>query len=54
MIDWSKQPVTRRTFAISLLIAPIACLGCGGNAAVVTEGGDKRRQKLRTSRRGGS
>ncbi|MGP0069026.1 MAG: hypothetical protein ACLQGP_36175 [Isosphaeraceae bacterium] len=44
MIRWPMRPVNRRSFALSLLIAPMACLGCGGDA-VVTESGGKRRQK---------
>ncbi len=45
MICWPTRPVTRRSFALSLLIAPMACLGCGAGGTVVTEGGEKRRQK---------
>jgi hypothetical protein len=41
----SMQPVTRRSFALALLIAPMACLGCGDGETVVTESGGKRRQK---------
>jgi hypothetical protein len=41
----SIQPVTRRSFSLLLLIAPMACLGCGDGEAVVTDGGEKRRQK---------
>ncbi len=40
------QPVTRRSFALSLLIAPMACLGCGGYGdTVVTKGAGKRLQR---------
>jgi hypothetical protein len=47
MIGWPMQPVTRRSFALSLLLAPMTCLGCGGDGVVVdTKVGDKRRQKM--------
>ena len=40
-------PFTRRSFTLSLLIAPLACLGCGGESVSVnTKAGDKRRQKI--------
>jgi hypothetical protein len=41
-------PVTRRLFALSLLLAPMACLGCGGEGVVVvdTKAGERRRKKL--------
>ncbi|HKI20932.1 MAG TPA: hypothetical protein VKA15_23775 [Isosphaeraceae bacterium] len=40
-------PFTRRSFALSLLIAPIACLGCGGDdVSVNTKAGEKRRQMI--------
>ena len=46
MTSWPKRPVTRRSFTLSLLIAPMACLGCGGYGdTVVTEGGGKRLQR---------
>jgi hypothetical protein len=46
MIDRLMRPATRRSFALSLLIAPMACFGCGGDGVVVdTGGGDRRRQK---------
>ncbi len=44
---WPMPPFTRRSFALSLLIAPMACLGCGGDVVVVdTKAGDKRRQRV--------
>jgi hypothetical protein len=36
---------TRRSFTLSLLLTPMACLGCGGEVTVVTEGGGRRRQR---------
>jgi len=39
--------LTRRSFALSLLIAPMACPGCGGDIVSVNEKtGEKRRQKI--------
>ena len=44
---WPTQPVTRRARVLSLLITPIACLGCGQEGVVVDEKtGGKRRQKM--------
>jgi hypothetical protein len=40
-------PVTRRSFILSLLITPMACLGCGGDGVSVNEkAGEKRREKV--------
>jgi hypothetical protein len=40
-------PVTRRSFAVSVLFAPMACLGCGGEKVSVDEKvGEKRREKM--------
>ena len=40
-------PVTRRSFAMSLLITPMACLGCGGESVSLNEkAGEKRRQRV--------
>jgi len=45
-----KRPllsVTRRCFTLFLLIAPLACLGCGGDdVSINVKAGEKRRQKL--------
>jgi hypothetical protein len=47
MICDTIRPVTRRAFALSLLVAPMACLGCGGESATVnTKVGEKRRRKM--------
>jgi hypothetical protein len=46
MIYWSTRPVARRWFTLSLLLAPLACVGCGGGeGSVTTTGGEKRRQR---------
>ena len=39
------RPVNRRSFVLSALIAPMACLGCGGDT-VTTEGGTQQRQRI--------
>lgn len=40
-------PFTRRSFALSVLIAPMACLGCGGeNVTVHEKASEKRRQRV--------
>jgi len=44
---WPMPPFTRRSFALSLLIAPMACLGCGGDdVSFDAKAGEKRRQKI--------
>ena len=44
---WPMPPVTRRSFALSLLFAPLACLGCGGDTVSVDpKVGEKRREKM--------
>jgi hypothetical protein len=41
------RQVTRRSFLLASLIAPMACLGCSGNAvAIDTKAGEKRRRKM--------
>jgi hypothetical protein len=41
------QSITRRSVLLSTLIAPLACLGCGGPTVEVdTKAGEKRRQKM--------
>jgi hypothetical protein len=46
MICWSTRPLARRAFTLSLLLALMACLGCGGGeGSVTTTGGEKRRQR---------
>jgi hypothetical protein len=40
-------PFTRRSFTRVLLIAPMACLGCGGESVSVNpKAGAKRRQQI--------
>ncbi len=52
MTSWPKWPVTRRSFTLSLLIVPMACLGCGGYGdTVVTEGGGSGSRGPRSFRR---
>jgi hypothetical protein len=44
---WPMRPITRRTFALSLLIAPMTCLGCGGEGVTLNPAiGEKRSQKM--------
>jgi hypothetical protein len=44
---WPMPPVTRRSFTLSLLITPIACLGCGEESVSVNaKAGEKRRQRI--------
>ena len=44
---WPMPPVTRRCFALSLLLAPMACLGCGEESVSVNfKAGEKRRQMM--------
>jgi hypothetical protein len=46
-MNWSMPPLNRRTFALSLLVTPIACLGCGGdNVSDDPKVGEKRREKM--------
>ena len=41
------RPVTRRSFVLSILVAPMASLGCGGDSVTVdTKAGERRRQKI--------
>jgi hypothetical protein len=47
MMKWPMPTLTRRSFTLSLLIAPIACLGCGGESVSVSaKAGEKRRQRI--------
>jgi hypothetical protein len=44
---WPMPPVTRRSFALSLLTIPVACLGCGEESVSVNvKAGEKRRQMM--------
>jgi hypothetical protein len=44
---WPMPSVTRRSFALSLLFAPLACLGCGGDPVLADpKVGEKRREKM--------
>jgi hypothetical protein len=44
---WPMPPFTRRSFALLLLITPMACLGCGGESVPVNaKAGEKRRQMI--------
>jgi hypothetical protein len=41
------RPVTRLSFVLSILIAPMVSLGCGGDSVTVdTKAGERRRQKM--------
>jgi hypothetical protein len=40
-------PFTRRSFTLSLLITPMACLGCGAESiSVDAKAGEKRRKRI--------
>jgi len=40
-------PITRRSLTLSLLVAPLACLGCGGDSLSFNpKVGEKRSQKM--------
>jgi hypothetical protein len=39
-------PFTRRSFALALLVAPLACPGCGDSVTVETQGGDKKKKRV--------
>ncbi len=46
MIPWPMQSVTRRSLLLSLLAAPMACLGCGGEGVTADpKAGEKRRRR---------
>jgi hypothetical protein len=41
------RPLSRRSFALSLAILPLTCLGCGASATSVNPAvGEKRRRKM--------
>ncbi len=47
MMIWPTPPLTRRCFALSLLFAPLACPGCGGDPVLADpKVGQKRREKM--------
>jgi hypothetical protein len=47
MTVWPMRLVSRRSFVVSLLIAPMACLGCGGDGVSVNaQVAEKRTRKI--------
>jgi hypothetical protein len=43
----AMRPITRRSLVLSLLIAPMTCLGCGaGGVTIDTKIGEKRSRKM--------
>jgi hypothetical protein len=44
-MKWLMPPSTRRSFVLSLLLTPMACLGCGGDNSLASTNGGKMRRK---------